>query len=188
MRHQQGFTLIEVLLALALSSILVLSSWQLIKHLQNVQARQQARVQQLLALHAVYSTMQADFKHAVAWVHSPSGLPAEAAIDIPTPTAIYVSVAGTTEAVQRVSYSVKQNKLIRSVENLNDYPAASKTELVLLQPVEAMNVAALNPSPTAQWPEEGNDTLTALPQAIQIQLSTDSNTQYTWLFTVPHAN
>lgn len=185
-----GFTLIEVLVALAIFAVLALAGWKVFDALIKVRERNQIHTQRLSALQSSYTLMLRDFSQMVARParQSASTEPALVIADSKisfTRMGAFDPTLRSTSSLERVTYQYdpSQQRLIRtSYRNPDQSRPQTPPTSVLLTNISNFSVQALEPAPTDFWPPVNNlvDTTdntkmpqgdNRLPQGIQVQFT-----------------
>lgn len=187
--NNHGFTLIEVLVALAIFAVLALAGWKVFDSLIKVRERNQVYTQRLSALQSTYTLMLRDFSQASARPARQSRL-AEPAFIVNDQEITFTRMGAfdptlrSTSSLERISYryDAAQQRLTRTSYRQPDQARSQTAPLsVVLTDISNFTVQALEPAPTDRWPPALNVTQpddvakpqgdTRLPQGIQIQFS-----------------
>ncbi len=198
----RGFTLLELMVAMAIFALLAAAGWKLFSVMMQSRERADRRAAQLLAGQEAYLQLLHDTRQMVARA-LPGADPAQ-----PQPALLINSqrMAFAREApmdwrhpsaarVQRVVYRLDQDRLLRerysSESSTSDQPV---NRLVLLQGVSNWRVQALNPEALAQWPAEAAapastatnplQQASRLPRGLQVQFEQNGETRL-WRFDLP---
>lgn len=187
--NNHGFTLIEVLVALAIFAVLALAGWKVFDSLIKVRERNQVYTQRLSALQSTYTLMLRDFSQASARPARQSRL-AEPAFIVNDQEITFTRMGAfdptlrSTSSLERISYryDAAQQRLTRTSYRQPDQARSQTAPLsVVLTDISNFTVQALEPAPTDRWPPALSVTQpddvakpqgdTRLPQGIQIQFS-----------------
>jgi general secretion pathway protein J len=198
--QSKGFTLIELVVAMAIFAILTLSGWQVFNNLIKVRERTTVKAEQIAGIQEAYEQLSRDFVQAVPRPISidTSSEPAfllQNNIFHLTRTGVIDPLQQGVSPMQRVYYTVEQEQLIRyAVAQIDQDGNAAPSKTVLLNNVSGWTVTALtNNNSSLVWPTDNttSNTTTAagqptpgdinLPSAVQITLTTNGQ-PLRWLF------
>jgi general secretion pathway protein J len=195
-KNNKGFTLIELVVAMAIFAVLTLSGWQVFNNLIKVRERTTIKAEQLAAIQEAYEQLSRDFVQAVPRPIS-IGASTEAAFLLQnnvfhlTRTGVIDPLQQGVSPMQRVYYTVEQEQLIRyAIAQVDQDGNAVPSKTVLLNHVTDWTVSALSStSSSIVWPTDNNaptSTTSAsgninLPAAVQITL-TATGQPLRWLF------
>ena len=209
--HQSsGFTLVELLVAIAIFAVMTALGWKVLSHVQTLRERNAQHEQQLFALQQAYQQMLRDSLQMVPITANNNGQ-IQAALNL-NDSEFSFSKAGVIDPLQqglspyeRIEYrfDAAQKKLYRLKYNGLDQVSQSQPDSSeLLGDVEQFEVAALNPEVLRQWPDPSttpvvtsisndpnnptavdNRPLQLLPRGIRVQL-TVAGTEYEWIFSL----
>lgn len=204
-RQFQGFTLIELVVALAIFAVLSLAAWQVFDGLMKTRDRATIQAEHLMQWQAAYEQLLRDTAHVVARpVRTASDMQAALLIDGATLT---LSRAGGQDVhgtgardIQRIRYEVVDNTLWRLVYTTPDQVNEKPLKMMLMRGVSAFNVKALTPDAAGNWPDSINsgmlsgplggqstityaqlDALSTLPKGVEVTL-TAYQRDMTWRF------
>lgn len=189
-RHASyGFTLIEVLVALAIFAVLALAGWKVFDALIKVRDRNQIHTQRLSTLQSTYSLMLRDFSQLVARPARQS-MSTEPALVIADNKITFTRMGAfdptlrSNNSLERVTYQYDagQQRLIRtSYRNPDQSRSQTPPTSVLLTGISNFSTQALEPASTDLWPPGANlvnidnskvpQGDSRLPQGIQIQFT-----------------
>lgn len=194
----KGFTLIELVVAMAIFAVLTLSGWQVFNNLIKVRERTTVKAEQIAAIQEAYEQLSRDFAQAVPRPIS-IGTSTEAAFLLQnnvfhlTRTGVIDPLQQGVSPMQRVYYTVEQEQLIRNVIAQVDQDGnAVPSKTVLLNNVTDWSVSALSStSSSLVWPIDSSSATTTstttapgdinLPTAVQITFTTKGQ-PLRWLF------
>jgi general secretion pathway protein J len=195
----KGFTLIELVVAMAIFAVLTLSGWQVFNNLIKVRERTTVKAEQISAIQEAYEQLSRDFAQAVPRPIS-IGASTEAAFLLQnnvfhlTRTGVIDPLQQGISPMQRVYYTVEQEQLIRYVIAQVDQDGNSvPSKTVLLNNVTDWSVSALSSTSSSPvWPTDSSSTTTTtstatapgdinLPSAVQITFTTKGQ-PLRWLF------
>ncbi|XID75900.1 type II secretion system minor pseudopilin GspJ [Alkanindiges sp. WGS2144] len=190
-RLLQGFTLVEVLVALSIFAILALAGWKVFDALIKVRERNQIHTERLSTLQSTYALMLRDFGQLVARPARQSGQTEPALVIendkiVFTRTGAFDPTGRSSSNLERVTYQYDagQQRLIRtSYRNPDQARLQTPPMSVLLVKISNFSVQALEPAETDRWPSaaelakpsegtqpEGDD---RLPLGLQMQFMQD---------------
>ena len=196
MSTKKGFTLVELLVAIAVFAVLSALGWKVFDYLAKVKDRNAMHEANLEQLQESYQQILRDTMQAVPLTANVKGQQQPALVL--HNGRFNFSKTGVTDPLQqgispheRVEYQYRadEKKLYRlKYRNLhqtgNDQPESS----VMLDEVEAFEIVVLNPNELSSWPESSVDSqqteqLRLLPKGIKINL-TVRDVQYEWIFSL----
>lgn len=196
MNANKGFTLVELLVAIAIFAVLSALGWKVFDYLAKVKDRNAMHEANLEQLQESYQQILRDTMQAVPLTANIKGQQQPALVL--QNGRFNFSKTGVTDPLQqgispheRVEYQYRadEKKLYRlKYRNLhqtgNDQPESS----VMLDEVEAFEIVVLNPNELSSWPESSVDwqqteQLRLLPKGIKINL-TVRDVQYEWIFSL----
>lgn len=196
MNAKKGFTLVELLVAIAIFAVLSALGWKVFDYLAKVKDRNAMHEANLEQLQESYQQILRDTMQAVPLTANIKGQQQPALVL--QNGRFNFSKTGVTDPLQqgispheRVKYQYRadEKKLYRlKYRNLhqagNDQPESS----VMLDEVEAFEIVVLNPNELSSWPESSVDwqqteQLRLLPKGIKINL-TVRDVQYEWIFSL----
>ncbi|UIP24042.1 type II secretion system minor pseudopilin GspJ [Acinetobacter towneri] len=196
MKAKKGFTLVELLVAIAVFAVLSALGWKVFDYLAKVKDRNAMHEANLEQLQESYQQILRDTMQAVPLTANVKGQQQPALVL--QNGRFNFSKTGVTDPLQqgispheRVEYQYRadEKKLYRlKYRNLhqtgNDQPESS----VMLDEVEAFEIMVLNPNELSSWPESNIDPqqteqLRLLPKGIKINL-TVRDVQYEWIFSL----
>ena len=196
MNAKKGFTLVELLVAIAIFAVLSALGWKVFDYLAKVKDRNTMHEANLEQLQESYQQILRDTMQAVPLTANVKGQQQPALVL--HNGRFNFSKTGVTDPLQqgispheRVEYQYRadEKKLYRlKYRNLhqtgNDQPESS----VMLDEVEAFEIVVLNPNELSSWPESSVDwqqteQLRLLPKGIKINL-TVRDVQYEWIFSL----
>ena len=194
-----GFTLLELLVALAIFSLLAVMSYNGLKTVLNQQAVTEEQADALARLQKLYLVMQRDIEQAVPRpVRDEYGdeLPALAGAEaLQLTRGGWSNPAGRLRSsLQRVGYAYEDEQLVRYSWNVLDRAQDSEPlRQALADEIEEMTIRYLgaNNEWEEQWPNPlaaGNPQQTGaqdLPRAVEITLEHERFGPLVWVFRLP---
>ncbi len=201
--HQLGFTLLEVLLAIMITALIGLGSWQLLNSAIRTDELTNARQQKLAALQRTMLILERDFQQTIARsIRDGYGDPRPAIMTRDEFYEIEFSRLGWRNPlgdkrsnIQRVAYELDQNELIRHYWNVLDRAQDSESvHRTLLKDVEKFSLRFMNNSGgwSDEWPPEGDEAkvdplekYNQLPKAIELLVTTAAFGEIRRLFELP---
>lgn len=197
---QAAFTLVEVLVAIAIFAILTALGWKVFDYLIKVKERNFVKEQKLGELQSAYQQVQRDTLQIIPLTANVGGQ-LEPALSLSNNTdnpRLVMSKAGVSDPLQQglspyerieYRYDAQAKKLYRlKYENLNISNSVQPKSSVLLNHVDQYQVTVLNPDEMTQWPDPTIDfnnkqLLQTLPKGLRIRFSID-NVEYEWIFSL----
>jgi general secretion pathway protein J len=193
-----GFTLLELLVALAIFSLIAVMAYGGLETVLRQQARTEENAESLATLQKTYLIMQRDIEQAVPrTIRDEFGDPQTPLIG----TSLFQFTRGgwnnpanhPRSTLQRVGYSLEDRQLIRYAWQVLDRAQDSApTRQPLAADIESMQVRYLDDAGNwqDQWPplQAGNNpaaTPTDFPRAIEMTLEHTRFGTLTWLFQLP---
>ena len=196
MTKRSGFTLVELLVAIAIFAVLSALGWKVFDYLIKIKERNTQHEQRLGQLQEAYQQVLRDTVQIVPITANVAGQ-VQPAVMLQNGQLTF-SKAGVTDPLmqgippeERVEYIYKadEKKLYRyKYKNLNQTGNDQPETSVLLDSVDQFQIMLLNPNEMAQWPEvalsENDVTQTKiLPRGLKINL-TVNEVSYEWVFSL----
>ena len=196
MTKRSGFTLVELLVAIAIFAVLSALGWKVFDYLIKIKERNTQHEQRLGQLQEAYQQVLRDTVQIVPITANVAGQ-VQPAVMLQNGQLTF-SKAGVTDPLmqgippeERVEYIYKadEKKLYRyKYKNLNQTGNDQPETSVLLDSVDQFQIMLLNPNEMAQWPEvvlSENDVTQAkiLPRGLKINL-TVNEVSYEWVFSL----
>ncbi|PJX24376.1 type II secretion system protein GspJ [Psychrobacter sp. L7] len=204
MRQQRGFTLLELLLAMAIFAMLAVAGWQVFDSVSKSRERAQRHADDLAVLQYAYLQLQQDMGQVIVYqaneasttddLTNNSSTDPQATLPPPQP---FMSVDGesvsfvrfadpdpryqSSASVQRIAYVFANDQLIRrqyhTIHSMNG--ESTSLDSVLLKGVSAGRWQALMPEPSDQFPNtEGERLGTSATQTSRVANTANTvNTQ-----------
>lgn len=196
MKKSYGFTLVELLVAIAIFAVLSALGWKVFDYVVKVKERNAEHEAKLSQLQEAYQQILRDTVQAVPLTANING-EIQPALVLQNGRFNF-SKTGVTDPLnqglapdERIEYQYRadEKKLYRlKFRNLNQTGNDQPDSSVLLDNVEQFKIAVLNPSESDSWPDRAadannKDSFAMLPRGIKINLAV-SGTEYEWLFSL----
>lgn len=192
----KGFTLVELLVAIAIFAVLSALGWKVFDYIIQTKDRNAVHEQRLSQLQDTYQQILRDTVQAVPLTANING-------DIQPALVLQngrfnFSKSGVTDPLEegispdeRVEYQYRadEQKLYRlKYRNLNQTDRDQPESSVLLSDVEQFQIVVLNPNEMTQWPDSSFDLNQVeqkqrLPKGIKINLMVNG-VSYEWIFSL----
>ncbi|MGR0303942.1 type II secretion system minor pseudopilin GspJ [Acinetobacter beijerinckii] len=200
MKYKKGFTLVELLVAIAIFAVLSMLGWKVFDYLLKVKDRNAEHENHLFELQDAYQQILRDSLQIIPLTAN-DGQELQAALVL-NDRSFAFSKAGVSDPLkqglspyERIEYrfDAEQKKVYRlKYSNLNIPNSVQPISSTLLQNVDDFRVTVLNPQELSQWPENLNDPnnvneLKKLPLGVKIQL-TVAGTDYEWIYSLLNSN
>lgn len=193
----KGFTLIELVVAMAIFAVLTLSGWQVFNNLIKVRERTTIKAEQISVIQETYLQLSRDFTQliprpaAIGSSVEPAFLLQNNVFHL-TKTGVIDPLQQGVSPLERVYYSVEQEQLIRhAVAQVDQDGNLVPTKTVLLNHVTDWTVSVIDTSTNTAWPVNNSTPETStgqtaagdttLPKAVQITLTVNGQ-PLRWLF------
>ncbi|NUF37166.1 type II secretion system minor pseudopilin GspJ [Acinetobacter lactucae] len=195
-----GFTLVELLVAIAIFAILSLLGWKVFDYLLKVRDRNAQHEVQLFELQDAYQQVLRDSLQIIP-LSANQGGQLHPALELDNQV-LRFSKAGVTDPLKQglspferieYRYDPDQKKLYRlKYSNLNTSNREQPLSSTLLSQVEQFEVIVLTPQEVTRWPEINLDPtkpeeFRKLPKGIKIQL-TVAGVGYEWIYSLNQGN
>lgn len=190
-QNKKGFTLVELLVAIAIFAVLSALGWKIFDYLIKVKDRNAIHEENLGQLQSAYQQLQRDTLQIVP-VSARSGEEIEPALHLDNQKLSF-SKAGVTDPLnqglspfERVEYVYnEQDKKIYRLKysNLNRIRSDQPLSSVLLSDVDQYQIRILNPNESDRWPDGELKSDGQLPRGILIKV-TIRDVEYEWMFSL----
>lgn len=193
---RKGFTLVELLVSIAIFAVLSALGWKVFDYLVKVKDRNAMHEQNLSQLQDAFLQFQRDALQIVPMTANQSSeiQPALTLSD----QILSFSRAGVTDPMQQglspfervqYQYNAQEKKLYRlKYAGLNIHPNRQPLSSVVLDRVDEFQITVLNPAELNRWPDNTIDPqdlekIRVLPKGIRVQFSVN-DVQYEWIFSL----
>lgn len=191
-----GFTLVELLVSIAIFAILSLLGWKVFDYLLKVRDRNTQHEVQLFELQDAYQQVLRDTLQIIP-LSANQGGQLRPALEIDNQV-LRFSKAGVTDPLKQglspferieYRYDPDQKKLYRlKYSNLNTSNREQPLSSTLLSQVEQFQIMVLTPQEVTKWPEvnidpKKPDEFRKLPKGIKMQL-TVAGVSYEWIYSL----
>ena len=196
MKRSYGFTLVELLVAIAIFAVLSALGWKVFDYVVKVKERNAEHEAKLSHMQEAYQQILRDTVQAVPLTANING-EIQPALVLQNGRFNF-SKTGVTDPLnqglapdERIEYQYRadEKKLYRlKFRNLNQTGNDQPDSSVLLDNVEQFKIVILNPSESDSWPDRAadstnEDSFAVLPRGVKINLAV-SGTEYEWLFSL----
>ncbi|WJW75225.1 type II secretion system minor pseudopilin GspJ [Thiohalobacter sp. IOR34] len=195
--RMRGFTLLELLVAMAIFALLAMLAYGGLNNVLMTRAGVEAQAEALKRLQLGYRWLQRDLEQAVL-------RPVRDSLGDSRPALLAGGSFGTLLALtregwsnpagqprshlQRVVYRLEEDRLLRAYwPALDRAPGAEPLEAVLLEGVSRVELRFLDPAGEwrPQWPPANQQGEAGLPRAVELIVETDAWGALRWLFRLP---
>ncbi|MFC2998020.1 type II secretion system minor pseudopilin GspJ [Acinetobacter sichuanensis] len=186
-----GFTLVELLVAIAIFAVLSALGWKIFDYLVKVKDRNAMHEENLGQLQEAYQQVQRDTLQIIP-VTASFGQQILPAISLENQKISFSKTGMTDPLKQGIStyerveyaYNAQDKKLYRlKYANLNLPNSAQPLSSVLLNDVDQYQVTLLNPNELERWPDENTFNERQLPRGIKIKVMI-RDVEYEWVFSL----
>lgn len=194
---QQGFTLIEILVALAVFSVMSVLAYGGLEHVLNAREDIGSRTEELRQLQVVFATIKNDLEQSVNRpVRDRLGnrlISFDSKVDEDDIKLAFTTQAHThwqyengVSALQRVEYRIEEGKLSRYFWTVLDRAHNTEPEsAALLNEIKDIEFEFINKYVHEFWPlPKGHEDYEALPRAVKVTISFTSDKELERLFLV----
>lgn len=195
MKYRRAFTLVELLVAIAIFAVLSMLGWKVFDHLLKVKDGNAQHEEHLFALQDAYQQVLRDSLQIIPLTAN-DGRQLQAAMVL-NDRGLTFSKAGVSDPLKQglspyerieYRYDAAQKKVYRlKYSNLNIPSRVQPVSSTLLENVDQFKVMVMNPQELSQWPENSDPgniaELKKLPLGIKIQL-TVAGTDYEWIYSL----
>lgn len=194
MKRHLGFTLVELLVSIAIFAILSALGWKIFDYLIKIKDRNQVYEQQLFELQDAYQLLLRDSLQIIPTTANINGQ-LKPALSLSENT-LQFSKGGVSDPLkeglapyERIEYRyVPSEKILYRLKykNLNIVSSEQPVSSTVLKNVDQFQVVVLNPQPLTQWPDPAVDlnqsqNLKILPRGMKVNFNI-AGTEYEWIF------
>ncbi|NHB57217.1 type II secretion system minor pseudopilin GspJ [Acinetobacter sp. 194] len=191
-----GFTLVELLVSIAIFAVLSALGWNVFDYLLKVRDRNAVHEEHLAALQDAYLQFQRDSLQIVPLTANIAGT-VQPALVLNNQTLSFTK-SGVSDPLQQglspyerieYRYDTQQKKLYRlKYANINVSQTQQPVSSELLSNVDQFEITVLNPDTLTQWPDVNTDVnnlqnLRVLPRGLRIKL-TVQDVEYEWMMSL----
>jgi len=193
---QQGFTLLEILIAVAIFTLVSTATFSMLQLTLKAGEQFDAKATYLVELQRAHRLLQQDFSQIVSRsVRDEFGdvLPAVMSEDVTWGTAVELTRTGRPNPLNkprsnllRLRYFFDGENLIRRTwQSLDRAPGAEYQDQIVLSELKTWQVRFLSAKEwITSWPSDNEKSASKLPNAFEIQLEVEDGREFRWLFTV----
>lgn len=194
MKKRSGFTLVELLVAIAIFAVLSALGWKIFDYLIKTKERNQQHELQIFELQDAYQIILRDSLQLIPMTANINGQ-IRSALSL-SDISLQFSKAGVSDPLkeglapyERIEYRyVPSEKMVYRLKyrSLNITNNEQPESSVLLKNVDQFRITVLNPQILNQWPEAGADlsqptSMQRLPRGLKIDVQR-SDVNYEWIF------
>ena len=197
MKRQQGFTLLEVLVAIAILSVMSVMSYSGIEQVTNARQKTDLHAKNLNNLQMAFSLIQKDLEQVVnrrtrdqlGTIKAPfSSLPdSNIVLSLVANNRSTLQTDEISSRLQYVEYHLDEDKLIRTQWNILDRAHNSEVEgVVILENLDLFELQFFSQGKSLPfWPMPGGNQLIDLPVAVEINIAMNEGMEVQRLFLLP---
>lgn len=194
--QQIGFTLVELLVAIAIFAVLSALGWKVFDYLLKVRDRNAVHEAHLAELQDAYLQFQRDSLQIVPLTANIAGT-VQPALVLSNQNLSFTK-SGVSDPLQQglspyerieYRYDTQQKKIYRlKYANINVSQSQQPVSSELLSSVDQFEITVLNPEALTQWPDANTDAndlqaLRVLPKGLRIKL-TVQDVEYEWIMSL----
>lgn len=195
-RSQAAFTLVELLVAIAIFAILSALGWKVFDYLGQTKARNSIHEEHLSQIQEAYQQIQRDMLQIIAVGANVDGS-LKPALQLDNQLLSF-SKTGVTDPLKQglapderieYQYNAEQKTIYRlKYTHLDRTAAEQPLSSVLLKNVEQYEITLLDPNELSRWPESvvnlnDNRASVKLPRGLKIKMSVNE-VEYEWIFSL----
>ncbi|QBH97766.1 type II secretion system protein GspJ [Limnobaculum zhutongyuii] len=182
--RQQGFTMMEVIIALVIFAMISMMAWQILNGSMSNSAVSDAQSARFNQLQMTYSRLERDFSQAMprAPVGSSAAFQLRDGILVLTTQDSVASLGNPQSAdLIRVSWWLKDNQVYRGIASVLDGASVTDwTKIPMIDRVKKMDWRFFNTDWQPQWEEAE-----MIPKGIELTLTLEDDTVWRWVFMTP---
>jgi len=195
-RKQTGFTLLEILIAIAIFALISFATFMLFQQSLSTDKQYKKHAESLVALQRCYRLLQSDLSQIIErTIRDEYGekLPTIQLIDTIDGKSIEFTRAGRSNPFHkprsnllRLQYFMRDKQLIRKYWTHLDRSLDTKqSEQIILNNIKTMSWQFLDANEwISLWPSNSENTLNNLPKAVQVTITAENNRSFKWLFPI----
>ncbi|WP_330983532.1 MULTISPECIES: type II secretion system minor pseudopilin GspJ [Enterobacterales] len=178
-RHQQGFTLLEIMIALTIFAVISTLAWQILDGAMRTSSASDAAAVKITQLQRTYNLLSRDFYQLQARAPRNEGdafIERDDGLELTTLSGI----SGQLQ-LERVRWRLKDKRLWRDVWSTIDSPASvGPEEVPILSEVSSMKWRFWHDGWQDKWPETDHQ-----PAGVELTLTMENGDTWRWIFTTP---
>ena len=194
MNKTKGFTLVELLVAIAIFAVLSALGWKTFDYINKVKERNTVKEAQLDHIQTAYQQILKDMTQVIP-VSANINNEIKPALNLQNGRLAFTKTGVTDPLLQGLS-SVERIEYVFNVEaktlerlrykNINQLAGDQPDSSTLLENITSFNMVVLNPNEISQWaPSAGEDKnqIKQLPRGMKIKFTYEEN-EYEWTFSL----
>ena len=178
-QRQQGFTLLEIMIALAIFAVISILAWQILDGAMRTSTASDEAATKVTALQRTYNLLSRDFYQQQARAPRNSGevfVQQQNGLEMTTLNGISGQVQ-----LERVSWTLKDKRLWRNVWAAIDGPASAQPEEVpILSEVKALKWRFWHEGWQEKWTDVAHQ-----PDGVELNLTMENGETWRWVFITP---
>ncbi len=178
-RHQRGFTLLEIMIALAIFALISILAWQILDGAMRTSTASDEAATKVTALQRAYNLLSRDFYQLQARAPRNDGEVFVQQQDALTLTTLN-GINGQVQ-LERVRWTLKDKRLWRNIWTAIDGPVnAQPEEIPILNDVKAMKWRFWR----GGWQDKWSD-IAHQPDGVELNLTMENGETWRWVFITP---
>ncbi|WP_336218747.1 type II secretion system minor pseudopilin GspJ [Citrobacter amalonaticus] len=178
-QRQQGFTLLEIMIALAIFAVISILAWQILDGAMRTSTASDQAATKVTALQRTYNLLSRDFYQLQARAPRNNG-----EVFVQQPDALELTtlngISGQVQ-LERVRWTLKDKRLWRNVWAAIDGPANAKPEEVpILSDVKTMTWRFWDEGWQDKWTDSSHQ-----PDGVELNLIMENGETWRWVFMTP---